>query len=466
MDEYNEHVDKKLNAISSAVEEGSSSTVARKRGFQQLSEDIDTFSPFEKFFGPSRTFNAKKDFYRLISLLLSDLALIFNIRYPTPWQVISELQTRGIIDESDMNNIKVCLSIANEIRLKTYLASDKQKEVLSSFPRYISANTTEQQAEQSPNNFHFYPGFDEDVTVHMLCTSMDVYWRCTEFCDTYNETNEVDTSLLRNTPAFFLHSESFFKGLAYIKLKNFPKAFKIFEPLSKDSEKQHTYLGVLQALGYIHIYHRNSEKSIKYFEKALELCTRLIGQNDETRLIEYQSIITCDLAAELNTNGEYEKALSTLKVTICKLIKIYVQGFLKLDLELLRSMLRRLMRQLGVTHGDLGNYESAIKIFKFVEWMLSEGGFDGELFDIKILLAQALAGKTDCSQASKCAKEALYLAHKLYGNEDTCLAEIYQRVGMVYERCHWIEDALFYYEQSLTMYNFTIGDNPFPGKVR
>ena len=64
------------------------------------------------------------------------------------------------------------------------------------------------------------------------------------------------------------------------------------------------------------------------------------------------------------------------------------------------------------------------------------------------------------------AEEALHLAQKLFGNESACLAEIYQGVGQVNEGCERIEEALSYYEKSLTMYNARFGDKPDPGTVR
>ena len=100
VNEYNERVAEKLNTTSSAVEGRSSTTVGLNRGIQQLLHDITIYNPYDSCLGTysytGALFDAKKEFYRLISLLLSDLGLIFGIRSPSPWQVISDLQTRGI----------------------------------------------------------------------------------------------------------------------------------------------------------------------------------------------------------------------------------------------------------------------------------------------------------------------------------------------------------------------------------
>ncbi|CAB3978239.1 tetratricopeptide repeat 28-like [Paramuricea clavata] len=131
LDEYNERVAEKLNTKSSAAKGNSTKTVGFIRGIQQMILDIETYHPQNCYLGVhcavGGLFDAKKEFYRLISLLLSDLGLIFDIRSPSPWRVIMELWTRGIIDETEKNNIKECLSIANEIRLKAYFAYNRQK---------------------------------------------------------------------------------------------------------------------------------------------------------------------------------------------------------------------------------------------------------------------------------------------------------------------------------------------------
>ena len=233
MAEYNERVAKKLNTRSSTVEgisEENSSTIGLSRGIKQLLPDITTYDPCETCLGMSSNigavFDTKKELYRLILLVLSDLGLIFNIRSPSPWHVISELQTRGIIDESESANIKVCLSIANEIRLKTYFANQGQKEVLSPVPGYVKIDagqrSDDSNTDQCSNNSHadqymgdspFFPDFDEDVVVRLLSTSLDMQKRCQEFCLKYNKHNQIDIRILQNPPLYF--SKASLRGHLY-----------------------------------------------------------------------------------------------------------------------------------------------------------------------------------------------------------------------------------------------------------
>ena len=93
LNEYNKYVAEKLNEKSPGTMRKSNLTAGSTRGIQQMKEDIDTYNPHNSYLrSPSGVlFDTKKDFYRLISLLLTDLGLVYSIRSPSPWQVISEL---------------------------------------------------------------------------------------------------------------------------------------------------------------------------------------------------------------------------------------------------------------------------------------------------------------------------------------------------------------------------------------
>ena len=160
-----------------------------------MMEDIDTYDPDNTYLGDNSNINGlfgtKEHFYRLISLLLSDLGLAFDVRSPSPWKVISELRNQHIIAESDSTRLNVCLSIANEIRLKTYFANRGQKELFS--PLFQILDTAEQSADDP-----FFREVDEDTLVRLLSTSADLLERCRAFALKYVQQDEVDASILRN----------------------------------------------------------------------------------------------------------------------------------------------------------------------------------------------------------------------------------------------------------------------------
>ena len=125
--------------------------------------DIETFGP-SAHIAIGALFDTRKQFYRLISLLLSNLGMIFDIRTPSPWLIISELERRGTITVSESANIKVCLSIANEVRMKTYFANNGQKELFPPVPEF--ANSAKHSVE-----ILVFRDFNEDMLVRLLSTS-------------------------------------------------------------------------------------------------------------------------------------------------------------------------------------------------------------------------------------------------------------------------------------------------------
>lgn len=450
VNEYNEHVAEKLNTTSSAVEGRSSSTVGRNRGIQQLLHDITIYNPYDSCLGmhsyTGALFDAKKEFYRLISLLLSDLGLIFGIRTPSPWQVISELQTRGIIGETDMANIKVCLSIANEIRLKTYLANDGQKELLSPVPR--CANTPDQCAV----DVLFYPGFNDDVVVRLLSTSFDMHQRCQEFCSKYNQMNEIDISILQNPPSQF--SATCLMGHFYFRLQNFPKALESLESASKESPDNP---GSIYGIGLIHLYRGEHEKSVEYLEKAVEAHY----QNEEMSNLDVLQGLK-SLATALVSNGECAKARTRLEEAMSKHNEIYGQGSETIQLC-------SLTRRLGSVCAKLGLHDNLQLTLQNVEKMQSrlKGVPDSEIIKLNFGMAFLLTEMGQHLQAVEYLTKSLHLGHKVFGKHNCSieLASMYMGAGTIYEHCNHIDEALPWYERSLEMFHLVFGENPCQGTV-
>ena len=104
----------------------------------------------------------------------------------------------------------MCLSIANEIRLKTYFANNKQTELLSPIPQYV--NATEQSAD-----VRIFRYFDKDIVVRLLSISNDMYARCCKFCRKCLEKDEIDTSLFENS--FIASSNPYLMGTLHYRVR-------------------------------------------------------------------------------------------------------------------------------------------------------------------------------------------------------------------------------------------------------
>ena len=448
LDEYNERVAKKLNTKSTLADQ-CTLTVGFNRGIAQMALDVAMYHPQFSYLGQHCTvgalFDVKKQFYRLISLLLSDLGLIFDIRCPSPWHVIPELQTRGIISEIDSTNIKICLSIANEIRLKTYFANQGQKELLSPVSRY--ENTTELSTDPP-----IFRNFQEDILVRLLNTSNDMHQRCHKFSLKYFKQKEIDISLL--TKASVSSSRASLRGSLYYRLQNLPKALQFFELEPEDSAD---YPACLNNQGIIYRMYGDHQKSVKYFEKALQVHK----QNDENSNL---NVLAClhNLAKSLLFTEQYAMAKIKIDEALKKHTEIYGEGEETINLS-------RLKETLGLIYHNLAKMDLAVETFKEVEKMQSRMSDvpDFDAIMLAVSIASSLSELDKHEESLEYIEKALRLAKKLFGEEDVSfeLTKIYVEAASVFEHCNRNDEALSWYQRGLELLKRIFGDKPHPGKI-
>lgn len=446
LDKYNEIVNQKLNTEVSETE--GKSTIGFNRGIKQLMTDIAKFDPYESYLGVNCTigalFDAKKQLYRLISLLLADLGLIFNIQSSSSWEVISRLDVFGAPEKA---NIKVCLSIANEIRLKTYFANGGQKEPFSPVRQHV--NNTEQSA-----NVPIFRDFDEDMLVRLLSTSNDMRKRCHEFCTKYIHQNEVDFSRL-SIPSS-ASSKASLMGYLCVRVQNFPKALEWLTSIPENSPQ---YVESLSGKGMICLLSGEYEKSVEYFEHALEV----LNHDRETPGI---GVVNClnNIALSLTGMGKYKQARIKLQEAVTKHNEIFGTASETI-------YLCYLMQILGEVDYESGDVISAVETFQNVERMHKTLTGVPDVFVINhnlnmALLFSAPGEQHDNTQSLEHVKKALQLTYKLFGKADLSseLASIYMRTGLVYGNNDLDDEALSWYKRSLEMLQLLFGDNPHPGK--
>ncbi len=446
LDEYNQYVVEKLNVTLSETGRKSNTTLGFARGMQQMMEDVDTYNPYHSYLGLHETvgglFDTKKQFYRLISLLLADLGLIFDIRSSSPWHVIAELQNRGIIGESDSASLKVGLSIANEIRLKTYFANGGQKELFS--PLLQSTNAAQQSTEVP-----IFRDFDEDILVRLLTTSNDMFQRCRLFCSTYTEQGEVDASVLRIPTVW--PSKAKVSAQLHFRLQNFPKALESLKSVPKDSPD---YPGCVNGQGVLYMHLGEFEKAIECFEIASE-CV----QNEVVAFL-------FNFATALRHSGQFGKA------------RIKMEEALRLHNEIVSDgeetiVSSRIMLSLGILFYNLCDMGSAIETLQKVEQLqkLFKPCIDMDVIYLNLYMALALSKSTKHSQHDQTFTylgRALELSQKILGEHDLSseLMNVYLHVGKVYANCKLNDEALSWYERSLEMLDSVYGDTPNAGEIQ
>ena len=447
LDEYNERVVDKLHIKSAEKSGKSTKTVGFVRGMKQMLNDVEIYQPWQsclgKHFNLGGLLDAKKQVYRFISLLLSDLGQIFDIRCTSPWQVISELQTAGIITESVSTSLKVCLSIANEIRLKTYFGNSSQKELFSPV--------------SNGDDVDPFRDFGEDVVIRLLSTSDYMSERCLEFCVKYFREDQIDISIFQNLPATFSNAVSV--GYLYYRLQNFPKALKWMESEPKDSPD---YAKSLIGQGSIYSVLGQVEKSVECYENALQAHRNANGQDGDVSKLGLVECFNALANKEVDT-GNYEAAITLFKEAISKHAELFGK-------ETPTFILILLTQNLGYAynvHGDMGLALETFKDAQEMQKALPEVPA-GDIIHLNLNMAWLFSKLDNHEQSLEHIDRALQQCQKAFGENNLSigLAQTCNAAGVVYDRLNLGEKAECMYQQSLEIYQSVHGDGPHRGMTK
>ncbi len=96
-----------------------------------LEEDLQMFDPHLEEEVSGKTYNVKKDLYRLPTTMLDSLANHFKLSSQSSWERIEELHKRGIFSSQGADDLLNLLMLTQELRLRTYLSYGSQNDDLS-----------------------------------------------------------------------------------------------------------------------------------------------------------------------------------------------------------------------------------------------------------------------------------------------------------------------------------------------
>ena len=445
LDEYNERVAEKLNAKSTGKPGKSTQTVGFMRGIEQILYDVHIYNPWASCLGRGQfnlggLLDAKKQFYRFISLLLSNLGQIFGIRCPSPWHVISELQTAGILSEAVSTSFKVCLSISNEIRLKTYFAHNGQNELFS---------PVSNDADVDP-----FRDFGEDVVIRLVSTSDYIGDRCFDFCVKYFREDQIDMSVFQNLSAIFSNAVSV--GYLYYRLQNFAKALEWFKSEPEDCPE---YAKSLVGRGAVHWELGEVERSVECYENALQVNRNANGQD---RDVSKLGVVVClnALANNQTDGGNYEAAITMLKEAIGKYHEIFGE-------EIFTRILGNLKQNLGYVyniHGDTGVALVTFREVRVIQKALPNVPV-GDAIQLNLNMAWLYSKFKDVEQSLEHIDLALQDGRKAFGEHNLSIgwAQICNAAGVVYDRLSLDEKAECMFKRSLDTYRSVHGDSPHRG---
>ena len=241
-------------------------------------------------------------------------------------------------------------------------------------------------------------------------------------------------------------------GFLYIRLQHLHKALEWLKSAPKESSD---YGSCLETQGHIYAQFGEYDKSIRYYEEALQWRY----QNEKSP----HSLFLCinGLASAFISAKEYKMAIVKLEEAILKHKEIFGKSSLSMILMLL-------MRNLGVAYYGIGNVILALKTLKAVEEMQRKFStvFEGQIVDLNINMALSFSKLRQDDQAEEYMKRTIRHSHKLYGvnNLSLNLARVYNATGLVHARKR-SNKAVSFFERSLEIHQQVFSDSPHIGKI-
>lgn len=292
------------------------------------------FSPQEI---EGKFFHAKKDIYRLTDRIFSDIAAYYALDNRNALEVVYELRNKQVINDKVAQCLENVITIAWWFRLKTYLAFERQKDVISIFEIKNYKQKKEQKDKKEkedkeekiieqqidPKEIQLNNQLDNDCSVQkpplvikgkIKKVLFELFYTLLPW---YNHLNNLAFSL-PNSKNANISQEIFFpqslyddndknKGIIYKRLLDYPEAIKYFE------EHLEKYKNDVQCTQLLNMLYFENAESKKLRHTKLEI-NELPSNTVEEKITLIGSFLNRGV---LRCNeGYYDQAIEWLKKSL------------------------------------------------------------------------------------------------------------------------------------------------------
>lgn len=297
------------------------------KGYSSLTPDLDKYNiKIDLYPYSGKFFDVKQEIYRIPDRLIDNLALLINQTFESPWKKIKLILNSNwfnnltdIQRKNASKNLKILLSIAKDIRLRTYAANGGQKEfAYNNIHRNISSDSIESDKFLDINfilRFYFtaIPAFK--ITKNIFKNYLD------------SPNHSIHRNLFKIIPA----CAAYFKSMIHPN-KHINKAISLYENSALNK-------------GFVH-------KRLHQYEVAIEHFESIIFDNNyasKTKMLAYY---------QLGDIKHHLKKFKQARSCYLKAIDIYEK------LNLKNIFIVKLLNGIGQLYLSQGNYEGAEFYFK------------------------------------------------------------------------------------------------------
>ncbi|KIE06040.1 hypothetical protein NF27_CD00160 [Candidatus Jidaibacter acanthamoeba] len=474
------------------------SDVIRKLSFEVLIEDNIKFDPYTEildFQKEGYLLNIKKEIYRFPDRTIVALGDIFYGKGISSWEIIENLYYSSKITLKNMHKLKLALSIAAELRLRTY---SNNQGAIEDFSALIYYETKFNELEINYLTKHvFYcqdlrilfiyyfiilalNGFIRkmDSSTQKIDKDLKSYptlvksWVYTRFQKYYNAIKELESLNDGEKQELFIVKEL---ASLYCRVGKYEKAFTLNKAIKNYTQKgSEDFITSLCFIGEVYIQTAQYSRALKYYSQALNYQINLHGsihakvatiindianiyakKEDPKKAIMYHKIafkvLGClsykrpehiarefvNLGAIYLASGKYNRALEYLNKSLVVNQSIY-KG--------INSTLALILNNIGNVHEAQNDYKVALRYhkesYKIRKQIYREDHSD-KLMSL-INLADTYRNLEAYSKALKYYNKSLFIAYKIYNAIHPNIALIHNNIAILYEINKQYEEAFFH----------------------
>lgn len=502
---YNVKVKERLQTPSSHE----SWTNGSKRGFDCLYETFQDFSVNLDWQEAGKVFNVKKELYRFPSLVLNSLTLYYNLDARNTWDVVEEMQRKQLITEEEAHNLSFVLAVASELRLRSYLGRDEQRERMTGLPAQMvepdvmQSVATNRDVTKLEKVFHIS---NPDIIFRFFLTVLPLQKAIEEFL---SENSPIKVNILANHNLYDDSLET--KATIHFRLFELEKAKSCLESVfcRVEDELERGNLNeipglfeTLSVLGNICLELGEVQQAVGYLDKAAQVLQ--VKYNGVTTNIEFARSYR-DRGNAYALLGEYKKSLSFHQQDLSTKIAVYGEKSPAIDIAISFNGIARayqqmknidqaivyyeksleIIKEVGITrvtsyycvalnnllsayaeHGDLQKAIDRYKeLFETLTSLFGAGVLHPYLASSLSNLASAYHDVEDYKQAASLYEQSLSIRQRLYGRNEVHpeIAKLLHNLGQTYSSLSDYDRAVKYFTDALQMQKLIYGkQSPHP----
>ncbi|MDX1916524.1 MAG: tetratricopeptide repeat protein [Rickettsiaceae bacterium] len=433
-----------------------SSNIVKSRAIEKLKEDIENFQIKLGDEEEGRLIEVKKDFFRISDRITEDLSIYYHIvpdvgsASLSSWEAIDKMsakRTRNenksrILSSEGANNLKSSLSIACELRLRTYAHNKGQIETMCIYEPLI----TDREIEKENLIKEIFYINDTEILHYFYCVMLQTQNLLREFCNNFSKASEIN---IKNSP--LIDISNYTKAMIHCRFLEYDKALTYMELAKEEYSSNISFLTDLYLL-----YHKTGRA-----DKAIDVMKHyIILQEEEGMTGELERARSCnDLAISYQANGNLEQAC----IYYHRSLEIYTgltnsNIFSSNDLSILSSLSRTYSNfaSLLLKQGDYEN--SIMQSYMALEIKLKlyiNHQYHPSIAKTYANLAAGFQGKNDYEKAFAYYNESLAIYIKAYKNypNHPSIAKLYGNLGSLSYQDKNYDIAVEYYNKSLSIYS-------------